>query len=271
MPAPLLSRFDLVYILIDKPDEAKDRMLSEHVMALHKGKEAKKSLDTMGCSGVADGDLDGQSQGDMSTAASLEQRLRDKPPGFDPIPPQLLRKYIGYARKYVHPRLTEGARALLRDFYLDLRRKSRSDTSTPVTNRQLESLIRLTEARAKIELREDAGASDARDAIAIMRSALENRPDSFGAVPCIDFRSSGRTTSRAKLATQFVGVITAEAKRRGSSLYTFRELSDIARDRGFAAVVGDFGGFVDLLNNQGFLLKSPNGWRLATCSLEMGR
>ena len=64
---------------------------------------------------------------------------------FDPIPCQLLRKYVGYARKYVHPRLSQEGANVLQRFYLDLRRHRQSPDSTPITTRQLESLIRLTE------------------------------------------------------------------------------------------------------------------------------
>ena len=39
MGSALLSRFDLVFILLDKPDEEMDAMLSEHVMALHAGRK----------------------------------------------------------------------------------------------------------------------------------------------------------------------------------------------------------------------------------------
>lgn len=39
MGSALLSRFDLVFILLDKPDEEMDSLLSEHVMALHAGKK----------------------------------------------------------------------------------------------------------------------------------------------------------------------------------------------------------------------------------------
>ena len=65
----------------------------------------------------------------------------------DPIPHQLLRKYIGYARQYVHPRLSTDAAQALQDFYLELRKQSQRVGSSPITTRQLESLIRLTEVR----------------------------------------------------------------------------------------------------------------------------
>lgn len=63
----------------------------------------------------------------------------------DPIPPCLLRKYISYARQYVHPSLSPEAAQTIQDFYLSLRSQSHSADSTPITTRQLESLIRLTE------------------------------------------------------------------------------------------------------------------------------
>lgn len=64
---------------------------------------------------------------------------------IEPIPPALLRKYISYARQYVQPRLSPEAAKTIQDFYLSLRAQSHSADSTPITTRQLESLIRLTE------------------------------------------------------------------------------------------------------------------------------
>jgi len=61
----------------------------------------------------------------------------------------------------VHPKLNDGAKKKLQEFYLDLRRKHQNQKDyTPITLRQLESLIRLTEARAKLELREEATEND---------------------------------------------------------------------------------------------------------------
>ena len=54
-------------------------------------------------------------------------------------------------------------------FYLDLRKTHHTTDSTPITTRQLESLIRLTEARARMELREECTEDDARDVIDIMK------------------------------------------------------------------------------------------------------
>lgn len=64
----------------------------------------------------------------------------------DLLPHVLLRKYIAYARKYVPtPCLSAAAAKVLQHFYLELRRQHQTQDATPVTTRQLESLIRLTQ------------------------------------------------------------------------------------------------------------------------------
>lgn len=63
----------------------------------------------------------------------------------DPIPACLLRKYISYARHYVHPSLSPEAAHTIQNFYLSLRSQAHTADATPITTRQLESLIRLTE------------------------------------------------------------------------------------------------------------------------------
>ncbi|KAG0726899.1 DNA helicase MCM8 [Chionoecetes opilio] len=139
----MLSRFDLIFVLLDKPDEELDCRLSEHVMALHSGPGSK-----MGHTNTSKG-----SRNTSFTSASLTHD-DDKPLSeylkqpacepFDPLPPQLLRKYICYARRYVNPRLSPAAAKVLQEFYLDLRQNHISE-AIPITTRQLESLVRLTQ------------------------------------------------------------------------------------------------------------------------------
>ncbi|KAJ1549839.1 DNA replication licensing factor mcm8, partial [Nowakowskiella sp. JEL0078] len=107
---------------------------------------------------------------------------------LDLIPQALLRKYIAYSKRYVQPRLTLEAAEILQTFYLTLRSKYRSIDSTPITTRQLESMIRLGEARAKCDLREEVTASDAKEVIEIMKFSLwETYTDETGVV---DFQRS---------------------------------------------------------------------------------
>eukprot|EP01112_Ceratiomyxa_fruticulosa_P012920 TRINITY_DN3601_c0_g2_i1.p1 TRINITY_DN3601_c0_g2~~TRINITY_DN3601_c0_g2_i1.p1 ORF type:complete len:728 (+),score=149.30 TRINITY_DN3601_c0_g2_i1:149-2332(+) len=148
MGTALLSRFDLIFILLDRPDEKRDQLLSEHVMSLHGGRFKKEEPFSQL--------MDTPSRRGRSGRDYLSAKLKPPPKesGFEIIPPQILRKYIGYAKKYVAPRLSEDASEVLKEFYLKLRREHKNPDTTPITTRQLESMIRLSEARAKLELRE---------------------------------------------------------------------------------------------------------------------
>jgi DNA replicative helicase MCM subunit Mcm2 (Cdc46/Mcm family) len=81
--------------------------------------------------------------------------------GQPPLPQQLLRKYIAYASAHVFPVLSDEAKETLQQFYLRLRADSSPMGGTTVTARQLESLVRLAEARARCELREVVTQEDA--------------------------------------------------------------------------------------------------------------
>ncbi|MGH0165350.1 UNVERIFIED_CONTAM: hypothetical protein FKN15_061757 [Acipenser sinensis] len=141
MGSALLSRFDLVFILLDTPNEAHDHMLSEHVMAMRSGRQGAVASAT-----VTRGNDPNTSILEVFSDKPLLERLKVLPgENCDPIPHQLLRKYVGYARHYVRPRLSVEAAQVLQEFYLELRKQNLGADSTPITTRQLESLIRLTE------------------------------------------------------------------------------------------------------------------------------
>jgi replicative DNA helicase Mcm len=103
----------------------------------------------------------------------LNIHRRGVAPTEAPIPADILRKYISYARN-IKPVLTEEALQRLRDFYLTMRAASETEGSPiAITPRQLEALVRLAEARARVACRKEILAEDAEAAIAIMRKSLE--------------------------------------------------------------------------------------------------
>ena len=135
LPVTILSRFDLIFVLKDVPEKDLDEKMSAHILELHK----------------------------MGTA-----------PVETPIPPDLLRKYISYA-KNIRPALTDEALQRLKAFYLEMRAVTEKVEGSPIaiTARQLESLVRLAEARTRISLRKTVTAEDAEAAIVIMNKSLE--------------------------------------------------------------------------------------------------
>jgi replicative DNA helicase Mcm len=135
LPVTLLTRFDLLFIMKDVPEPDSDRRMSEHILTLHRLKTT---------------------------------------PEEPPLLPDLLRKYIAYAKR-VEPILSEEAVNEIRQYYLKMRSMSGSSESPVViTPRQLEALVRLAEARARSFLRDRVEAEDARSIIRLMTLSLQD-------------------------------------------------------------------------------------------------
>lgn len=281
---PLLSRFDLVYILMDKADEARDRFISRHVMQTF-GTRCRGGVER-GRGGGAWRNADRPTGGGRSVAAAaaeaaaatqaqamardtvngtssqqnLEMRLRGTRVR-DPLPSQLFREYIAYAREHVHPTLSDGAKRVLQSFYLELRKASHEKTTdtTPVTTRQLESMIRLSEARARAVMRTVVTANDARDVVEILRTCMVAEvTDEFGTVD-LD-RTSGMSGASAKF--KFVKRLQVEARRTGNKTFSTSMMKSMAKDMGVQGV--NFSKLLDSINSLGFILKKGNNtWALA--------
>lgn len=255
----LLSRFDLVFILIDKPDDVQDSLLSEHVMSFH-------TRQTQGAGSRQGNTSQRQSTSNSNSsnrAQTLVERLTPEASEIvDPLPPQCLKKYIAYARRYVHPRLSREAALVLQKFYLELRAQHQTQDCVPITTRQLESMVRLTEARAKLELREEATEQDALDVVEIMKSCMvDTIADNLG---ILDFSRSllGSGMSSRGAAKKFVQVLQRSAEAQKKNTFTVDEMKSLAA-MSKISVSGSFADFVSSLNNQGFLIKkSPKLYQL---------
>lgn len=156
----------------------------------------------------------------MQDDSSISLRLRRGAADVtDPIPAVLLRKYLAFVHQTVNPRLTSEAARVLKSFYLSLRDQYGDDEAIPITMRHLESLVRLSQARARLECRSEVSVEDAKDIIDIMKESLfEVLSDEMGMV---DFQ---RTTgmSKTKQVKLFVAALTKEAERRSNALFSMR-------------------------------------------------
>ncbi|ESW34715.1 hypothetical protein PHAVU_001G174700 [Phaseolus vulgaris] len=270
MSAALLSRFDLIFILLDKPDELLDKQLSDHIMALHGGngqlspalkKRRGDSSDSRATVSQNPGyvaDL-GVRSGSLISRLRLDP-LRDS--DFIPLPGQLLRKYIAYARSFVFPRMTKPAAEILQKFYLKLRDHNTSADGTPITARQLESLVRLAEARARLDLRVEITAQDATDVVEIMKESLYDKcVDEHGIV---DFgRSSGM--SQQKEAKRFLNALNKQSESEQKDCFSVSEIYSLA-DR-ISLKVPDIDTFIENLNSVGYLLKKgPKTYQVLSSS-----
>ena len=185
MSKPILSRFDLVFILRDKADESLDRLVSTNIMNLYKKP------------GGASASANATTARHNSTPPPMSYSQKDQEPthpthgGKDripiwerlawvadiqktPLPADLIRDYIAYAREYCKPKLTPEASKVLQDYYMQLRfpEGGRTQGTVPITTRQLEAMIRLSQARAKACLRDFVIAGDALDVVELMRKSV---------------------------------------------------------------------------------------------------
>ena len=124
LPVPLLTRFDLIFIVRDNPDKEKDNLVASHILEIHRDTEkaARPAIDI-----------------------------------------DLFSKYLSYA-KQIEPTLTPEAIDIVRSYYMEMRRIE-SEGMITVTPRQLEGLIRLASARARLLLKDMVEAEDAQRAI----------------------------------------------------------------------------------------------------------
>ncbi|KZP01395.1 MCM-domain-containing protein [Calocera viscosa TUFC12733] len=124
---PIISRFDVLCVVKDTVDPVKDELLAKFV-------------------------VDSHTRSHPTFRAAAEEDDMDVLPKI--IPQDMLRKYIMYAKERVKPKLQDMDQEKLARLYADLRRESVATGSMPITVRHLESTIRMSEASAKMQLRE---------------------------------------------------------------------------------------------------------------------
>jgi len=248
MSSPLLSRFDLVFILVDKPSTGTDERIADYVVDMHVQKRRKKSRKHK---------EPGRAKITASSTENLREYLRQKMGEFrDPLPPEMLRKYLAFARHYCHPKLSRPACKILQGFYLELRRKGAEGDSTPITTRQLESLIRLAQARAKLELRDIVTENDAKEIVSLMRdSLLDAFTDDIGVV---DYqRSAGMSMS--KVCKTFITRLNRVSKQEQTTEFTKEQLKNEAQISKVLDHIPNFDDFISILNDQSYIIKKKSG------------
>ena len=164
LPSTLINRFDLIFPIKDLPDEAKDEQMAKFILHLHQ----KQNID----------------EPEIGTP--------------------LLRKYFAYAKHRINPRLTDEAVDTLKIYYVKMRASGGGEgavRAVPISARQLEGLIRMTEACARVRLSNVATGDDARRSIDLLDYCLRQVAfdEETGTID-IDKISSGITaTQRNKI------------------------------------------------------------------------
>uniref|UniRef100_A0A7S4QZQ7 MCM C-terminal AAA(+) ATPase domain-containing protein n=2 Tax=Ditylum brightwellii TaxID=49249 RepID=A0A7S4QZQ7_9STRA len=258
MATPLLSRFDLVFILRDRADLDQDRMISSNIMDLYRQRDGTRTVtDQCGSVEALSAAMEEDGEGGR---VSLSNRLRWVA-GFqrEPLPADLVRDYISYAREYCRPKMTQEAATVLKDYFMNLRYPpdgtNRGDC-VPITTRQLEALIRLSQARAKACLRDFVLKEDAEDVKELMMESVNQvHMDEQGVVDRTRGGAGGKSKRKAKQL--FMEQLRHYAKGGQFSELTLDHLRIVANQ--VKLDVSDFRSFIEELRGNGELMKTSAG------------
>ncbi|XP_026679435.1 DNA replication licensing factor Mcm2 [Diaphorina citri] len=148
---PILSRFDILCVVRDEVDIAKDSRLADFVVKSHMRHHPAYT-----------GPRNEESNGG---GLGLDDELTSS---VEPIPQELLKKYVVYAKQNIHPKLHDMDQDKIAKMYSQLRQESLVTGSLPITIRHIESMIRMAQAHAKMHLREHVSEDDVNMAIRMM-------------------------------------------------------------------------------------------------------
>lgn len=150
LPPSLLSRFDLIYLVLDKQTEANDRRLANHIVSLYSN----------------------PANADGRTVAPSKVTQNSELIASKSITRDFLARYISYARQNVNPTLPEETVPLFVAEYTRMRSMGNSKKTITATPRQLESLIRISESMAKMRLSHIVEKHDIEDAVRLITAAM---------------------------------------------------------------------------------------------------
>ena len=169
LPAPLASRFDIIWMIRDEVRIHDDEKIARHILDNRTIGKSEALMENSIELGPSEPD-------DESFTVTSED-------GEEHLTQNFLRKYIAFAKRTIHPQLDQEAKNAILKYYTEERQSfgredqgasqyesdKEKDTVIPITARALEALIRLTEAHARMHLQEVATVENAKVALAVFR------------------------------------------------------------------------------------------------------
>jgi len=191
LPPALLSRFDVIFSMSDKPSHDRDREMADHILrGHHRGeRDARRRFEV--------------EQGRVPTEDA------EPDDNFTPvIPTEFMRKYIAYAKQRVFPILSDAAIRRIRDYYVEVRKQGEGEAAAvPMTARQLEAFVRIAEASARVRLAENVEAEDADRGIRIVEYYLRRIAGEAGGGLDIDIIAAGTSRAQREAARTLLEII----------------------------------------------------------------
>uniref|UniRef100_A0A8C5FI45 DNA replication licensing factor MCM4 n=1 Tax=Gadus morhua TaxID=8049 RepID=A0A8C5FI45_GADMO len=229
LPHTLLSRFDLIFLMLDPQDEAYDRKLAHHLVSLYYQSEEQ-----------------------------LEEENLDM---------AVLKDFIAYARSYIQPKLSEEAGQALIEAYVEMRKVGSGRGMVSAYPRQLESLIRLAEAHAKVRFSDKVETIDVEEAKRLHREALkQSATDPRTGFVDISILTTGMSATARKRKEEITAALKKMLQSRTKTpVMKFQQLFDDLRGQSETAITKDqFEEALKALCDEDYLTISGKTIRLAT-------
>ncbi|MDO5824792.1 MAG: minichromosome maintenance protein MCM [Methanosphaera sp.] len=190
LPSPILSRFDLIFIIEDKPNAERDHSLAGHILKIHQDRNINYEIE-----------------------------------------PEFMRKYIAYARRSVNPTLSDQAAKTLQEFYVTMRSGAIDEESpVPITARQLEALVRIAEASARIRLSDEVTKEDAERAIRLQENCMKQvgyDPDTGKVdIDKVEGRTSKSERDKINIITDVIKELCVDYEGSAPKTVVYAELAD---------------------------------------------
>ncbi len=155
LPPALMSRFDMIFVLTDKPNATLDKNITDHILMAHQRGQARMY--------PAGANVDGINVDDIISRSDLIKPIYTI---------EMLRKYVAYSKRLT-PIMTDEAMSIVQDSYLRIRKMGNGGNSVPITARQLEAFVRLSEASARMRLSTTVTDVDANRAVDLVEYYLK--------------------------------------------------------------------------------------------------
>ena len=187
LPPTLLSRFDLIYLILDRQNDAHDRRLANHIVSLYSKLQSEDLLQT----------------GSEDNPVQKTELLKT-----NGITREFFAQYISYARRFCMPRIPDYVVNDLVQQYCNMRNMGNSRKTITATPRQLESMIRIAEAIAKMRLSETIEKRDIDEAVRLIKTAMQqSATDPTTGEIDMDIIATGISTSTSDKIKQLVTII----------------------------------------------------------------
>ncbi|CAH1423979.1 unnamed protein product [Lactuca virosa] len=175
LPDSLLSRFDLLFIVLDQMDPIIDRRISDHVLRMHRFRSATDGGDDVASMYGREDEVEVDGSIFVEYNRMLHGKTKGKKLKDEALKIKFLKKYIHYAKHRIQPDLTDEASEQIATAYAELRNShgnSRTGGTLPITARTLETIIRLSTAHAKLKLSKQILKSDVDAALKVLNFAI---------------------------------------------------------------------------------------------------